>query len=50
MTGIYALTLRAPDGRERKMVAWFPDEGFWQRFSEKARRNGIEIINEQELH
>ncbi len=24
--GVYELTLRAPDGRERRTLAWFPNE------------------------
>lgn len=50
MTGIYALTLRAPDGREQCTLAWLPTEAVRQDFYEKARRNGLEIIFEHELH
>ena len=30
--GIYELTLHAPDGRERKTLAWFPNEAVRQDF------------------
>lgn len=44
MTGIYELTLRASDGRERRTLAWLPTEAIRQDFYEKARRNGISIV------
>ena len=44
MNGVYDLTLRASDGRERRMLAWLPTEAVRQDFCEKARRNGIEIV------
>lgn len=50
MTGIYELTLRAPDGRERRMLAWFPTEEVRQDYYEKARKRGLEIINDQEFN
>ena len=52
VNGVYDLTLRASDGRERRTLAWLPTEAIRQDFYEKARRNGIkiEIINEHELH
>ena len=43
MTGIYELTLRAPDGRERQTLAWFPTEEVRKDFYEKARKRGLEI-------
>ena len=49
MMGVYDLTLRASDGRERRMLAWLPTEAVRQDFYEKARRNGIEIINNSQL-
>ena len=49
MTGIYELVLRASDGRERRMLAWFPTEAVRQDFYEKARRNGIEIVKSEKL-
>ena len=50
MTCIYELTLRAPDGRERRMLAWFPTEEVRQDYYEKARKRGLEIINDQEFN
>lgn len=50
MKGVYDLTLRAPDGRERRMLAWLPTEAVRQDFYEKARRNGLEVIINNELH
>lgn len=49
LTGVYALTLRAPDGRERRMLAWLPTEPVRQEFYEKARRSGIEIIDNSQF-
>lgn len=49
MTGIYELTLRAKDGRERQTLAWLPTEAVRQDYYEKARKRGLEII-EHELH
>lgn len=49
MTGIYGLTLRVLDGRERRMLAWLPTEAIRQDFYEKARRNGIEIVKSELL-
>jgi hypothetical protein len=45
MNGIYELTLRDPDGRERRTLAWFPTEEVRQDFYEKARKRGLEIID-----
>lgn len=50
MTGIFDLTLRAPDGRERRTIAWLPTEPVRQDLNEKARRNGLEVIINNELH
>lgn len=44
MDGIYELTMRAPDGRERRVLAWFPTEAVRQDFYEKARKRGLEVI------
>ena len=49
MMGIYDLTLRASDGRERRMLAWLPTEAIMQDFYEKARRSGIEIVKRKKL-
>lgn len=43
MTGIYELTLRAPDGRERRTLAWFPTEEVLQDLREKAERKGLTV-------
>lgn len=43
MTGIYELTLRAPDGRERRTLAWFPTEEVRQDLHEKAEHKGLTI-------
>lgn len=50
MQGIYELTLKAPDGREKRTLAWIPTEEVRRNFYEKARQNGIDIIFEQELN
>ena len=47
MNGIYELTLRAPDGRERRTLAWFPTEEVRQDYYEKARKRGLEIIERE---
>ena len=49
VNGVYELTLRASDGRERRIIAWFPTEAVRQDFYEKARRNGIEIVINSQL-
>lgn len=41
---VYGITLRAPDGRERRMLAWLPTEACRQDFYDKARKRGLEII------
>lgn len=43
VNGIYELVLRAPDGRERRMLAWLPTEAIMQDFYEKAKRYGISV-------
>ena len=42
--GVYALTLRAPNGQERKTLAWLPNEQVRQDFYQKARKRGLEVI------
>lgn len=42
--GIYSLTLRAPNGQERKTLAWLPTEAVRQDFYAKARKHGLEVI------
>ena len=49
LTGVYALTLRALNGRERRMLAWLPTEPVRQDFYEKARRNGLEIVKKLKI-
>ena len=43
-TGVYELTLRAPDGRERRTLVWFPNEAVCQEFYSRAARQGLEVI------
>lgn len=43
MTGIYELTLRAADGRERRVLAWLPDGAWLQDFYDKARKRGLTV-------
>lgn len=45
MKGIYELNLRASDGRERQVLAWFPTEASLQDFYEKARRRGLTVTD-----
>ena len=42
--GVYALPLRAPSGEERKTLAWLPTEAVRQDFYQKARKRGLEVI------
>ena len=49
MTGIYELTLRAPDGRERRTLAWFPTDEVRQDYYEKARKRGLTVIENLKL-
>ena len=46
--GVYALTLRAPSGEERKTLAWLPNEAVRQDFYQKARKRGLEVIENNE--
>ena len=41
--GIYELTLRAPDGRERKVLAFLPTEETRKNFCEQCRKRGLEV-------
>lgn len=45
MDGVYAITLRARDGRERTDLWWLPTAAVRQDLCEKAARRGLEIIN-----
>lgn len=44
MTGIYELKLRAKNGHERRILAWFPTEACRQDFYDKARKRGLTVI------
>lgn len=44
MNGIYELILRAPDGRERRTLAWLPTDKVRQEYYDKARKRGLEVI------
>ena len=46
--GIYALTLRAPDGREQRTLAWLPTEAVRRDFYDKARKRGLTVIENEE--
>ena len=41
--GIYELILRAPDGRERRQLAFVPNDQVRQDYCDKARKRGLEI-------
>lgn len=41
--GVYALTLRAPDGRERRELVWLPNDQVRQDFYQKARKRGLTV-------
>lgn len=43
LTGVYTITLTAPDGRERKALAYLPTEAVRQQYYERAKRNGLSI-------
>lgn len=49
MNGIYELTLRAPDGRERRTLAWFPTEAVRQDYYEKAAKRGLQVTNKTQI-
>ena len=49
MSGIYIITLRAPDGRERTQWAYLPTESVKQDLLARARRNGLEAVLSEEL-
>ena len=49
MNGIYHLTLRAGNGRERRILAWFPTDAVRQDFYDKARKRGLEIIENKTI-
>lgn len=41
MKQVYAITLRARDGRELRTLAWFPTPACREDFYEKAARRGL---------
>ena len=41
--GVYELILRAPDGRERKTLVWFPNETVRQEYYQRAAQRGLEV-------
>lgn len=43
MDGIYELTLRAQDGRERRILAWLPTDACLRDFYDKARKRGLTV-------
>ena len=43
MTGIYAITLTAPDGRERKTLAFLPTEETRRNFLAAAEKRGVKV-------
>ena len=45
---VYPITLRAKDGREQRTLAWFPVEAARRDLFEKAQRNGLEVIVNEE--
>ncbi len=47
LTGVYALTLTAPDGRERKALAYLPTEAVRQQYYERAKRNGLTVVQDR---
>lgn len=49
MNGVYELTLRAGDGRERRILAWLPTDACNRDFYDKAAKRGIEVTNEKEI-
>lgn len=48
MNGVYELVLRAKDGRERRTLAWLPNEEVRKNFYERAHKNGLEVIEIKE--
>lgn len=46
---VYAITLRARDGRERTDLWWLPTPEVRQDYQDKAARRGLEITDEKEI-
>ena len=47
LTGVYALTLTAPDGRERKTLAYLPTEETRRNFLTAAEKRGVKCAMAQ---
>lgn len=45
--GIYEITLRAPDGRERTELVWLPTDAIRREFHQRAAKNGLEVIEKE---
>lgn len=43
MTGVYPFILHASDGRERRMLVWFPTDEVCKDFYEKAAKCGLKL-------
>lgn len=48
INGVYELLLRTKDGRERRTLAWLPNELVQKEFYERAHKNGLEVIDIKE--
>lgn len=48
MDGVYELILRAKDGRERRTLAWLPNEQVRKNFYDRAHKKGLEVIDIKE--
>ena len=47
MVGVHELTLKAADGREKRILAWFPTDAVRQDFCEEARKRGLKVIEHE---
>ncbi|MBO4499161.1 MAG: hypothetical protein J5732_02780 [Bacteroidaceae bacterium] len=47
---IHSFTLRAKDGRERRTLVWIPNEAVREDFYIKARKRGLEVIENNSYH
>lgn len=43
MNNVFEMILKAPDGRERRQLAYIPNEDVRQDYIAKAKKNGLEI-------
>ena len=46
---IKELVLKAPDGREKRMLAFLPEEKYEQNFREAAARKGLTVVEMKSL-